>query len=148
MCYNCQKKGHYASECKVSKKLRETKQDSSKEKQQSNFSAFTVSKEEKDMHIKTEDAWIIDSGSSKHMSYRRDFFNTLDETMKNVKVSLGDNRQLDVKGTGIIKIQKLINNKWHDSIIENVLYVPELKKNLFSEGILTKREMKIVKEEF
>ena len=145
-CYNCQKKGHYASECKAPKKPNGNKQNFSKEKQQGNLTAFSVNKEEMDMNIKTEDTWIMDSGSSSHMSYRREFFETLDESTKDVKVFLGDNRQLDVKGIGRIKIQKLINNKWFNSVIENVFFVPELKKNLFSEGIITKKGMKIVKE--
>src|SRR5436190_11853438 len=96
-CYNCQKKGHYAFECKAPKKPNGNKQNFSKEKQQGNLTAFSVNKEEMDMNIKTEDTWIMDSGSSRHVSYRREFFETLDESTKDVKVFLGDNRQLDQK---------------------------------------------------
>ncbi|KYN34008.1 hypothetical protein ALC56_11673, partial [Trachymyrmex septentrionalis] len=35
--------------------------------------------------------------------------------------------------------------EWHDSIITNVLYVPNLSRNLFFEGV-TKKGMIIVKE--
>lgn len=49
-----------------------------------------------------------------------------------------------VKGTGSVKIKKFVDGKWHDSIITDVL---DLKKNLFSEGILTKKRMTIIKND-
>jgi len=52
---------------------------------------------------------------------------------------------LPVKGKGNVKIRKFINGQWHDSIIQDVLFVSDLKKNLFSEGKLTALNMETKK---
>ena len=41
---------------------------------------------------------------------------------------LGDNGECEVRGVGTVKIQKFVNNEWFSSTIENVLYVPKLRK--------------------
>ena len=61
-------------------------------------------------------------------------------------IVLGNGHELPVRGKGKIKIKKLLNNKLHDLAITGVLYVPNLDKNLFSEGVVTKKGIKIVKE--
>lgn len=38
-------------------------------------------------------------------------------------------------GTGTILIEKFVNSEWCDGHIEDVLYVPMVRKNLFSVGI-------------
>lgn len=57
----------------------------------------------------------------------------------NESVCLGDNSTCEVKGRGTIYIQKHVNGKWIDGRINDVLYVPNLKKNLFSTGIITQK---------
>lgn len=52
---------------------------------------------------------------------------------------LGDNGQCKVKREGTIRIAKYVDGQWRNSRIEGVLYVPQLRKNLFSVGICTKR---------
>lgn len=39
-------------------------------------------------------------------------------------------------------MEKLIRGEWRDGRIENVLYVPDLKKNLFSVGVCTRNGMR------
>ena len=45
---------------------------------------------------------------------------------------LGENGECEVRGVVSVKIRKFVNNEWTSSTIENVLYVPKLRKNLFS----------------
>lgn len=79
------------------------------------------------------------------MAHRREFFTNLQELNDNSVVVLGNGQELNVRGKGSIRIKKLVYGKWYDSTITEVLYVPNLNKNLFSEGVVTKKRMKIVK---
>jgi len=135
-CFNCNKKGHFAKDCRAPKKdTRKEKKDS-----ENKGTAFTCM-----MPSDSEDMWILDSGASAHMCYKREFFAELNQC-EEFSVTLGNNKELSVTGKGIILINTLVNNQWINSRLTNVWYVPELKKNLFAEGILTKKNMKIIKE--
>ena len=52
-------------------------------------------------------------------------------------VMIVDNRRLWVRGVGRISITCKIDNHWKPRNIKRVLYVPELRKNLFSVGRAT-----------
>lgn len=142
-CYNCRKKGHFARNCPSLKKTNEEQNEN-----QRNNSAFNVECQEALFAApqSDEDKWIMDSGASAHMTHHREFFWKFEETSKN-DVALANKQELPIKGIGTIKIEKLIDGKWYESTITNVLYVPNLKRNLFSEGVLTKKGMKIIKEQ-
>lgn len=73
-----------------------------------------------------------------HMAFR-DFFRELGplKTVRSVKVA-GD-KVLAVKGFGTIDIRANVNDKVEDRQLTNVLYVPDLKRNLFSVGAITDR---------
>lgn len=142
-CYNCRKKGHFARNCPSLKKTNEEQKEN-----QRNNSAFNVECQEALFAApqSDEDKWIMDSGASAHMTHHREFFWKFEETSKN-DVALANKQELPIKGIGTVKIKKLIDGKWYESTITNVLYVPNLKRNLFSEGVLTKKGMKIIKEQ-
>lgn len=131
-CYKCHKRGHIARNC----------HSKAKEQSSSSASAFSV---EQNTFFENSNCWIMDSGASAHMSHCREYFSNLKE-VENANVILGNNQTLPVKGKGVVKVQKLVNNKWCDATINNVLYVPDLKKNLFSEGVVTEKGMKINKD--
>ena len=68
-CYNCQKYGHYSSDCPE------------KRKNQESDAKFTKHEEEEMMLMVTtrdgdrfKDQWYLDSGCSSHMSRRKDWF--------------------------------------------------------------------------
>ncbi|GJX94185.1 hypothetical protein Tco_0348771 [Tanacetum coccineum] len=77
---------------------------------------------------------VMDSDGSYHMTHMRDFlydFKVVDGGL----VRLGDNRTCIIKGTGKVKIQL------HDGssfILEDVRYVPGLRRSLISLGTLEK----------
>ncbi|GKC79926.1 hypothetical protein Tco_1130700 [Tanacetum coccineum] len=77
---------------------------------------------------------VMDSSGSYHMTHRRDFlynFKVVDRGL----VQLGDNRTCTIKGTGKVKIQL------HDGssfILEDVRYVPGLRRSLILLGTLEK----------
>ncbi len=90
-------------------------------------------------HNTKGDMWYADSDASKHMTNDpRDLFDmvSLDE-----EIVVGNDERLTckVKGKLIIKIQ--INEKENVQILLNeVLYVPKLKSNLFSLSVVTKKK--------
>ncbi|GJR77801.1 zinc finger, CCHC-type containing protein [Tanacetum coccineum] len=77
---------------------------------------------------------VMDSGGSYHMTHMRDFLYDF-KGFDGGSVQLGDNRTCTIKGTGKVKIQL------HDGssfILEDVRYVPGLRRSLISLGTLEK----------
>ena len=62
----------------------------------------------------------------------------------NEYVYLGDDTRLKVEGRGKIYISRLIDDKWIDGEINDVAYVPSLKKNFLSTGVCTSKGLLIV----
>jgi len=74
----------------------------------------------------TKDIWT-DSGASRHIIYRREWLTDFKPIDGDI-VSLGDDGQREVKGEGTVHIEKLIDEQWIKTCINNV---PTLRKNLF-----------------
>lgn len=143
-CYNCKRFGHFAAEC------RKKRHNNNHE-----MSAYITTYSDKPvtkiilnsevetlMEAQISDVWLADSGASRHVTYRRDWFNTFSPCYEET-VFLGDGAQCRVQGKGTILIKKLLNNSWCEARIENVFYVPELQKNLLSVGVCALRGYEI-----
>ncbi|KAL0423820.1 UNVERIFIED_CONTAM: Retrovirus-related Pol polyprotein from transposon TNT 1-94 [Sesamum radiatum] len=76
-----------------------------------------------------EATWYIDSAASNHMTYNKGAFQTLDESFK-TNVKLGDNHIVKVEGKGSVAI----NTRKGRRIINDFMYIPNLRTNLFSVG--------------
>lgn len=66
------------------------------------------------------------------MTLRRDWFDTFEEVSSG-RVALGDDFTVDVQGVGSVKIKAYGGTV---KVLNNVRYVPKLKRNLLSTGIL------------
>ena len=53
--------------------------------------------------------WFVDSGCSNHMTGMKSLFNELNEAYK-LKVTLGDNKELQVEGKGSVGTKTLQGN--------------------------------------
>jgi hypothetical protein len=105
-CFSCHKIGHYASQCPNKKK-------SKKETQVA--------------------AWIVDSGSSRHMTRMRLMFLSVSETDLDCHVGCVTSTMHAVKGVGCVRVQLESKGSLEG---EKVLFVLELKVSLLSVSAL------------
>lgn len=80
-----------------------------------------------------DNAWIIDSEASRHMTGDSKQIHTLSNEQFSHAVELGDNKSYVVKGLGSTSL-KLDNGA--KLPLNNILYVPGLKNNLYSISFL------------
>ena len=162
VCFNCNREGHYARNCRQKRQGHRGKQtfkstDSFAQAFVATTSAVfgagavpqanaaTCREKLEVARGDTSDIWLSDSGASRHMSFRKDWFTDLTPCAL-AHVMLGDGTPCEVRGTGIVHMERLVNGKWIPGRIENVLYVPDLKKNLFSVGTCVRKGFKVVFE--
>ena len=78
--------------------------------------------------------WIIDSGASRHMTFEKYVLHSYKEFETPEPVGLGDGRTVTALGMGKVKVISQIQHgkkvvRW----MTDVLYVPKLTNNLFSD---------------
>ncbi|XP_077263809.1 uncharacterized protein LOC143898304 [Temnothorax americanus] len=145
-CNYCKEVGHWYRECKkrlADKEENEKKKDSNeKKKDEESGSAYTsdISVFFLETTDKDDSVWLADSGASMHMTSRRDFFREIGPTKPVRFVKVAGDKVLPVVGVGTIDIQASVNKKLIDRQLKNVLFVPDLKRNLFSVGAITDRK--------
>lgn len=87
---------------------------------------FVFNMEENSVKNSTEEnVWIMDSGASAHMTFKRDFVEFQECVRK--YLSSGNQHSLEVLQKGSVLIKR-----WETGVLHEVLYVPNLKINLFS----------------
>lgn len=160
-CFRCQEKGHYASQC--DKKRSQGENVNTYKGQSSGGCAFMVNTTEQAgealtassrqqqlsprqmqqlMDDDNKEAWITDCGASDHTTFRSDWLEEL-QSVTGETVALGDDGVCEVKGVGKVRIEKFVNGKWEHGVIENVLLVPRVTRNLFSVGVCTKKGFRV-----
>ena len=75
------------------------------------------------------DVWLIDSGASRHITRFKEALSDMVEKDTNLEIVLGDNDTYLVKGTGTVTLHL---SQGQILRLQDVLYVPNLKKNLVS----------------
>ncbi|KAA0038009.1 Retrovirus-related Pol polyprotein from transposon TNT 1-94 [Cucumis melo var. makuwa] len=137
-CFLCHKEGHFKKNCPLNKS-REASTSEANVTDGYNSANITYGYDSAETgyesaevlmvsHRDIQDAWIMDSGCTYHMTPNQDFLINFQKS-DGGKVLLGDNGTCEVKGTGSVLIAT------HDGMIRmltNVRYVPELKRNLIS----------------
>ncbi|XP_031106181.1 uncharacterized protein LOC116010816 [Ipomoea triloba] len=86
--------------------------------------------------------WFTDTCATRHLCCNREMFSTF-ETVEGEKVWIGNFAQSDVEGLGKVVLKMTFGK---ELTLKNVLYVPELRKNLVSGSLLNKHGFKMVFE--
>ena len=148
---SCHEKGHFARDSPSRDKGHNRNSSDcvliiSHEAKTGNYTSHPTDEQEKNLlRADTADVWVTDSGASAHMTYRREWFTEYRPKSDRSTVSLGDDGECSVIGVGTILVERLVDRKWHEMKMENVLQVPKVKNNLLSVGV---RAVKGFKTEF
>ncbi|GKC65788.1 retrovirus-related pol polyprotein from transposon TNT 1-94 [Tanacetum coccineum] len=133
-CYICQSEDHLKRNCPKNNRKKSTgyvKKDDQPSSSGSNYDDYEV------MIVMSVQAlldWIMDSECSYHITHRLDiFFDFL--KCDGGSVLLGDNRECKIRGIGKVRVQLRDGSSF---MLNNVRYIPELKRNLISLGTLEK----------
>ena len=84
--------------------------------------------------------WIIDSGATEHMTFDIDSLSDYIEFKEPCFVNLGDNGTILACGKGTYRIVADLEDKVQHIALHDVLYLPDLKKNLLSVQAMTRSE--------
>ena len=147
-CYSCHEKGHFARDCSSRDKSHNRSSSDcvlivSHEAKTGNYTSHPTDEQEKNLlRADTADVWVTDSGASAHMTYRREWFTEYRSKSDRSTVSLGDDGECSVNGVGTILVERLVDGKWHETKMENVLHVLKVKKNLLSVGVCAEKGFK------
>lgn len=137
-CNVCQQVGHWARECPQNKN---GSKPSKKQKEKNDLAFYATINSDNNSK---SDIWIADSGASSHMSFHYEWFTEYSKYSEKRVVQIANNECLAIHGVGTILIECRINGKWEPRRLEKVLYVPDLKQNLFSTAAVTSKGFKML----
>ncbi|KAG7532793.1 Reverse transcriptase RNA-dependent DNA polymerase [Arabidopsis thaliana x Arabidopsis arenosa] len=149
-CWICGEEGHFKSSCPIKNKSHTRPKDQGSNKAESSSAkgnlvettGLCVTEAHHSTEVKLENEWIMDTGCSCHMTYRRDWFENLDEETEGT-VRMGNKTVSKVKGTGSIRLK---NEDGLSVVLTNVKYIPDMDRNLLSLGTFEKAGYKFESE--
>lgn len=139
-CHVCTKPGHWARECPDKKKNASGKSSHNQPKGDALVvETLATSTEQEDYEL----VWCLDSGASDHMFIQRSWFIDLQTLEEEIPVRIGDGKFISATGKGDINVLAFDGRSWNEKNLSNVLFVPQLKYNLFSVGTALDKGLKL-----
>nr|XP_048330637.1 uncharacterized protein LOC125422606 [Ziziphus jujuba var. spinosa] len=118
-CFNCDKMGHIATECRLPKRKRNQEQ----------------VMEDITREVDEIDKVVVDTGATRYVCSDRSVFTSFEPKKNGEKLFMGNSATLEIQGEGKV-ILKMTSRK--ELTLHNVLYVPDIRKNLVSGSLLRK----------
>ena len=87
--------------------------------------------------------WWIDTGATRHVCYDKKMFSTFEPIKTRENVFMGNSATLEIKDQGKVVLKMTFRK---ELTLTNVLYVPELRKNLVSGSLLNSHGFRLVFE--
>ncbi|XP_071739384.1 uncharacterized protein [Rutidosis leptorrhynchoides] len=144
-CFNCDQPGHRADQCTKPKKYtsKQANMVDDADNLVAMISDLTIMISEVNLIGSNTREWWVDTGATRHVCADKSLFNTFKEVTSGDKMFMGNSATADIKGEGNV-ILKMTSGK--ELTLTNVLYVPEIRKNLVSGWLLNKFGFRIVFE--
>ena len=139
-CYNCDQPGHRAANCKMPKRENNRQANMVEDVNEdmmliAMISDITAMISEVNLVGSNPREWYVDTGATRHVCSDKSLFNTFKDIENGEKLFMGNSATADIKGEGNV-ILKMTSGK--ELTLSNVLYVPEIRKNLVSGWLLNK----------
>jgi hypothetical protein len=133
--------GHYAGQCPKKKKKQQDGATTTREEQEfiAQFERECTLIGCSTVETPSND-WYIDSGASSHMSGVREHFTDHKDPEIRLEIVLGDDTVVRAAGCGTISFMR---ECMQPLVFKDVLFVPELKKNLVSVSSLQDRGLEV-----
>ena len=141
-CFNCDKKGHKSTECKLPKKKKHEANLLDRIEGDMENMNLTAMVSEVNMIGSNPKEWWIDTGATRHVCTNKDLFTTF-EKIEGEKMFMGNSASSAIEGQGKVLL-KMTSGK--TLTLNDVLYVPEIRKNLVSGSLLNKHGFRMVFE--
>ncbi|RVW89177.1 Retrovirus-related Pol polyprotein from transposon TNT 1-94 [Vitis vinifera] len=135
-CFVCGKPGHYARECRFRKDQKGAVVNAIDEEIIATLSDVCV------VQGKVQ-GWWYDTCATVHVTYDKSLFKTFEDAKGDQEVQMGNEGKSKVLGKGTIEVVFTSGKK---VTLKNVLYVPDMNKNLVSGDLLGKPGIKAVFE--
>ncbi|CAL8118819.1 unnamed protein product [Prunus armeniaca] len=150
-CFNCNKQGHRAVDCRSrngqgnQKKKGKTEVHMTEEDKLSTYlSNINLSAVVSEVNlVGNTKEWWVDTRATRHICSKRKMFSTYEANDQGEPLFLGNSSTSKIHGQGKI-VLKMISGK--EVILNNVLHNPEIRKNLVSRSLLSKNGFKLVFE--
>lgn len=147
-CYYCNKKGHAVRDCR--KRIQDEKSGTLKPNWRNKESAnvaetephlFTVTEEScSAAHVDQKNTWVLDSGASRHMTSKKELYDSLMPLHEPLNVVVGNDERCPVEGTGTISI---MSKNGGSKKLADVLLVPQITRNLLSVAAITDNDLEV-----
>lgn len=146
-CFGCKQEGHKLSDCPTKKKNEKQKPNPNAHVAEQNGVCFAGVTEPKcDEKVMLE--WYIDSGCSDHLVNDRSLFDDLKRLKCPVEIAIAkDGESVLAEHAGTVKVLSRVGGSFVECTVKNVLYVPDLRCNLFSVMRVDEAGMRVIYED-
>lgn len=143
VCFNCDQPGHRAANCKMPKRVtpRQANMVNDNMDMIAMVSDVIAMISEVNLVGSNNREWWVDTGATRHVCADKSMFHSFRAVNNGDKLYMGNSATADIKGEGDV-ILKMTSEK--ELKLTNVLYVPEIRKNLVSGWLLNKFGFRLV----